>query len=188
MTLVLTGKGLVLGGWPSKLEVIWVLGIYTSYLHECSGWNKIPYITALAQPFLSVLKQKPPIWSPLFLRVVSPQNLANCWCSEFRPSYLRKATSATWHFWHLSWWHVSAQEVSDRWRGFGHSYETPKKSNPGTKPPRWSPNPDRYEWRCGASIQMGNWELCFNPIFWGVIFLLITGFRPTLYSNGGGNS
>ena len=90
MTLVLTGKGLVLGGWPSKLEVIWVLGIYTSYLHECSGWNKIPYITALAQPFLSVLKQKPPIWSPLFLRVVSPQNLANCWCSEFRPSYLRR--------------------------------------------------------------------------------------------------
>ena len=28
MTPVLIGKGLVLGGWPSKIEVIWVLGIY----------------------------------------------------------------------------------------------------------------------------------------------------------------
>ncbi len=28
MTLVLIGKGLVLGGWPSKIEVIWVPGIY----------------------------------------------------------------------------------------------------------------------------------------------------------------
>ena len=27
MTLVLIGKGLVLGGWPSKIEVIWVPGI-----------------------------------------------------------------------------------------------------------------------------------------------------------------
>ena len=26
MTLVLIGKGLVLGGWPSKIEVIWVTG------------------------------------------------------------------------------------------------------------------------------------------------------------------
>ena len=28
MTLVLVGKGHVLGGLPSKIEVIWVLGIY----------------------------------------------------------------------------------------------------------------------------------------------------------------
>ena len=28
MTLVLMGKDLVLGGWPSKIEVSWVLGIY----------------------------------------------------------------------------------------------------------------------------------------------------------------
>ena len=27
MTLVLIGKGLVLGGWPSKIEFIWVPGI-----------------------------------------------------------------------------------------------------------------------------------------------------------------
>ena len=26
MTLVLIGKGLVLGGWPSKIEVTWVPG------------------------------------------------------------------------------------------------------------------------------------------------------------------
>ena len=32
MTLVLIGKGLVLGGWPSKIEVIWVPGIYI-YIH-----------------------------------------------------------------------------------------------------------------------------------------------------------
>ena len=31
MTLVLIGKGLVLGGWSSKIEVSWVLGIYISY-------------------------------------------------------------------------------------------------------------------------------------------------------------
>ena len=30
MTLVLIGKGLALGGWPSKIEVIWVPGTYTS--------------------------------------------------------------------------------------------------------------------------------------------------------------
>ena len=28
MTIILIGKGLVLGGWPSKIEVIWVPGIY----------------------------------------------------------------------------------------------------------------------------------------------------------------
>ena len=28
LTLVLIGKGLVLGGWPPKIEVIWVPGIY----------------------------------------------------------------------------------------------------------------------------------------------------------------
>ena len=36
MTLVLIGKGLVLGGWPSKIEVIWVLGIYT-YIYILLG-------------------------------------------------------------------------------------------------------------------------------------------------------
>ena len=30
MALVLNGKGLVLGGWPSKIGVIWVLGMYIS--------------------------------------------------------------------------------------------------------------------------------------------------------------
>ena len=29
MTIVLIGKGLILWGWPSKIEVIWVPGIYT---------------------------------------------------------------------------------------------------------------------------------------------------------------
>ena len=29
MTLVLLEKGYVLEGWPSKIEVIWALGIYT---------------------------------------------------------------------------------------------------------------------------------------------------------------
>ena len=33
MTLVLLGKGLVLGGWPSKTEVSWVLGIYWKHTH-----------------------------------------------------------------------------------------------------------------------------------------------------------
>ena len=32
MTFVLVGKGLVLGGWPSKIEVIWVPGICMSML------------------------------------------------------------------------------------------------------------------------------------------------------------
>ena len=34
MTLVLIGKGLVSGGRPSKIEVIWVPGIYT-FLSDC---------------------------------------------------------------------------------------------------------------------------------------------------------
>ena len=46
MTPVLIGKGLVLGGWPSKMEVIWVPGIYIyTCEHVCShcaplGWKK----------------------------------------------------------------------------------------------------------------------------------------------------
>ena len=36
MTLVLLGKCLVLRGWPSKIEVIWVLGKYT--IHWASGY------------------------------------------------------------------------------------------------------------------------------------------------------
>ena len=32
MTLILIENGLVLGGWPSKIEVIWVPGIYHLYL------------------------------------------------------------------------------------------------------------------------------------------------------------
>ncbi len=32
MTLFLNGKGLVLGGWPSKIEVIGVLGIYINLI------------------------------------------------------------------------------------------------------------------------------------------------------------
>ena len=31
--LVLNRKGLVLGGWPSKIEVIWALGIYIYYIY-----------------------------------------------------------------------------------------------------------------------------------------------------------
>ena len=34
MTPVLIGKSLVLGGWPSKIGVIWVLGIYI-YIYTC---------------------------------------------------------------------------------------------------------------------------------------------------------
>ena len=37
MSLVLIGKGLVLGGWPSKIEVIWVPGI-SIYLDIASLW------------------------------------------------------------------------------------------------------------------------------------------------------
>ena len=36
-TIVLIGKGLVLGGWPSKIEVIWVTGMYIFYFHPYQG-------------------------------------------------------------------------------------------------------------------------------------------------------
>ena len=35
LTLVLIGKGLVLGGWPSKIEVSWVLGL--KYIQNTPG-------------------------------------------------------------------------------------------------------------------------------------------------------
>ena len=38
--LVLIGKGLVLGGWPSKIEVIWVPGIYTYNLHMLEDFGQ----------------------------------------------------------------------------------------------------------------------------------------------------
>ena len=40
MTRVLIGKGLVLGGWPSKIEVIWVPGIYIYIIYILSSQNK----------------------------------------------------------------------------------------------------------------------------------------------------
>ena len=41
MTLVLLGKGLVLGGWPSKIEVIGVPGIYIYISEVPSGKTNI---------------------------------------------------------------------------------------------------------------------------------------------------
>ena len=41
MTLVLIGKGLVLEGWPSKIEVSWVLGMY---IFICTSMNKDTYV------------------------------------------------------------------------------------------------------------------------------------------------
>ena len=41
MTLVLIGKGLVLEGWPSKIEVIWVPGIYIYHINTSFRGNPI---------------------------------------------------------------------------------------------------------------------------------------------------
>ena len=48
MTLVLIGKGLVLGGWPSKIEVIWVPGVYREREREKEIFFKTPLITSRA--------------------------------------------------------------------------------------------------------------------------------------------
>ena len=58
MTIVLIGKGLVLGGWPSKIEVIWVPGIYyiiTSiyYTYYQSLGLCVQYGWVRAMPFIS---------------------------------------------------------------------------------------------------------------------------------------
>ena len=55
MTLVLVGKGLVLGGWPSKLEVSWVLGIYMSTSLPLLWTYFIPY-TATGMACNAVIK------------------------------------------------------------------------------------------------------------------------------------
>ncbi len=38
MTFVLIGKGFVLEGWPSNIEVSWVLGICLWFLHQVTPW------------------------------------------------------------------------------------------------------------------------------------------------------
>ena len=40
MTLVLLGKGLVLRGWPSKIEVSWVLGIFSKFTNQDFNWKE----------------------------------------------------------------------------------------------------------------------------------------------------
>ena len=40
MTLVLLEKGLVLEGWPSKIEVIWALGSFRRYIFQSHWFSK----------------------------------------------------------------------------------------------------------------------------------------------------
>ena len=48
MTLVLIGKGLVLEGWPSKIEVCWVLGIW--YMYGCNTFYMLTQLIFATVP------------------------------------------------------------------------------------------------------------------------------------------
>ena len=62
LTLVLIGKGLVLGGWPSKMEVSWVLGLKYFYkIHRIS----------LIQPLKSYPPKRKLVFQPWFLGAMS---------------------------------------------------------------------------------------------------------------------
>ncbi len=70
MTLVLIGKGLVLEGWPSKIEVSWVLGLYINR-------NIIIVSNCL---FLSIFCFPPARWRKFEVTSSSPGCEEHCGC------------------------------------------------------------------------------------------------------------
>ena len=63
MTLVLIEKGLVLGGWPSIIEVIWVPGIYI-YIYNVEIWpccNMKAFVFQWALDFIQKICVQPGI-------------------------------------------------------------------------------------------------------------------------------
>ncbi len=117
MTLVLIGKGLVLGSWPSKIEVIWVSGIRIRiYIYN---W----YIY---------------IYSMLYFRIICIYNI-----HHHTPSYALQVCVDTWYttilgalklhrirrFWYLQlhteavlFHHYHATGSGQRWQGYRESW------------------------------------------------------------------
>ena len=109
MTLVLLEKGLVLEGWPSKIEVIWALGIHKQVDSFCFLKKVHAHASCLVfQPLSSATCLGPPAAqrcraSPWFSKATATNGgkseiWGGSWCGKPNEiSWLKKRRALTWN-------------------------------------------------------------------------------------------